>query len=432
MHYSHSDENRRPLFLISAATLLVLFFITCGITNKVVSNQNIIDIYRNDIHTLHPEYRLVHVNDSVSKLYFKINESELLYQRKTISDSFTASLRIYCRVALNYESPLIMDSNSTVINLQSATNSKQEYAVGTMSLKMNRGNRYLLTVSAFDINSKRNETSYIDANKMDYLGAQNFIIRDASSGHIIFTPYIDTDIKVAIQCMHPAKKLYVRIYKNKFPIAAPPFTPDSYDSPQLYADSTFSIKGENGVFTLFLKSNAMYHIMVDSNDLEGLTLFRFNNSYPEITQAYQMVSPLRYISSNDEYQKFTSSKNPKQDIDNFWLTASGGSKQRARELIRNYYNRIEDANRYFSSYQEGWKTDRGMIYLIFGPPSSIFRSSEGETWTYGQERNYMALSFNFVKMDNPFSDNDYALQRSANYRNLWYNAVDLWRDGRIY
>lgn len=425
-------KSRRPLFLISAATLLVLFFITCGITNKVVSNQNIIDIYRNDIHTLHPEYRLVHVNDSVSKLYFKINESELLYQRKTISDSFTASLRIYCRVALNYESPLIMDSNSTVINLQSATNSKQEYAVGTMSLKMNRGNRYLLTVSAFDINSKRNETSYIDANKMDYLGAQNFIIRDASSGHIIFTPYIDTDIRVAIQCMHPAKKLYVRIYKNKFPIAAPPFTPDSYDSPQLYADSTFSIKGENGVFTLFLKSNAMYHIMVDSNDLEGLTLFRFNNSYPEITQAYQMVSPLRYISSNDEYQKFTSSKNPKQDIDNFWLTASGGSKQRARELIRNYYNRIEDANRYFSSYQEGWKTDRGMIYLIFGPPSSIFRSSEGETWTYGQERNYMALSFNFVKMDNPFSDNDYALQRSANYRNLWYNAVDLWRDGRIY
>jgi hypothetical protein len=44
----------------------------------------------------------------------------------------------------------------------------------------------------------------------------------------------------------------------------------------------------------------------------------------------------------------------------------------------------------------------------------------------------MALSFTFVKLDNPFSDNDYALQRSANYRNLWYNAVDLWREGRVY
>ena len=172
--------------------------------------------------------------------------------------------------------------------------------------------------------------------------------------------------------------------------------------------------------------------MADSNDLEGMTLFRFDDSYPDIAEAYQMVAPLRYISSNDEYEKLTSSKTPKQAVDNFWLTAAGGSKDRARELIRNYYNRIQEANKYFTSFQEGWKTDRGMVYLVFGVPNYIYRSSAGETWTYGEERNYMSLTFTFMRLDNPFSDNDYALQRASTYRNLWYNAVDLWREGRVY
>lgn len=418
--------------ILAGITAGILFMaIGCGTTNRV-SDQNIVDIYKNDIHTLHPEFKLVHINDSVSLVYYKINESELLYERRTLSDSFSASVRIFCRVTLNYESPITLDSNSAQLSLQSATNTLQEYAVGTIPVKMSKGNHYLLTISTFDINSKRNETTYIDANKTDYSGAQNFIVRDPANGHIFFSPIFDSNMRVSIQYMQPASKLYVRIYKNKFPIAAPPFASDDNAAPQLYADSSFTLHAQNGMFYLNLTGWGLYHIVVDSNDLSGLTLFRFDNSYPDISVAYQMVLPLRYISSNDEFQKLIDSKNPKPDVDNFWLTASGGSKDRARELIHNYYTRVQDANRYFTSYQEGWKTDRGMIYLIFGPPTSIFRSSEGETWTYGEERNYMALSFTFIKLDNPFTTNDYALQRSFNYRNLWYNAVDMWRDGRVF
>jgi GWxTD domain-containing protein len=291
----------------------------------------------------------------------------------------------------------------------------------------------LLTINTYDINGKRSETTYIEANKSDFLGSQNFLVRDPSNGHILFSPWFDTSVRVAVQYLHPIKRLYVKYYRNKFPIAAPPFSADEYDSPQLHTDSSFSIPClSSGIVQLNLRSPGMYHIMADSNDIAGLTLYRFDNSYPDVTQAYQMVAPLRYISSNEEYQKLTDSKNPKHDVDDFWLTVAGGSKDRARELIRAYYNRIQDANRYFASYQEGWKTDRGMIYLIFGAPNSIYRTSTGENWVYGEERNYMALSFNFAKLDNPFTDNDYALQRSATYRNLWYNAVDLWREGRVY
>ncbi len=414
-----------------AITIAIASFFGCYSSNKA-SNQNIIDIYKGDIHALHPEFVLVHMNDSISYLYFKVDESELLYERKDIADSFTAAIKIHCRVTLNYESPLIMDSNSTVLNLQSSTNTKKEFAVGYLPLRLNRRSRYLLTISTSDLNSKRNELTYIEANKMDFLSKQNFLVRDQSNGYIIFSSWFDTTAHVSIQCFHPLNKLFVKFYKNRFPIAAPPFSSDEYGPPQLTTDSSFSISSHNRTFSLYLKSKGIYHIMADSNDLEGVTLFRFDNSFPYVTEVYQMTTPLRYISSNEEYDKVMNSKTPKQEVDNFWLTAAGGSKDRARELIRNYYNRIQDANRYFSSYQEGWKTDRGMLYVVFGPPNSIYRSSSGEVWTYGEERNYLALTFTFIKLDNPFSDNDYALQRSANYRNLWYNAVDLWREGRVY
>jgi GWxTD domain-containing protein len=421
----------RKRFFITFIAIAVVALWGCFTTSKV-SNLNLSDMYRNNEHPLHPEFTLLHVNDSVSQFYFKINESELLYERKTLADSFSASLRIYCRVTLNYESPLVMDSNSATLNFQSSTNNKKEFAVGFIPLRLNRGGKYLITINTTDQFSKKNEITYIEANKADFLGKQNFLVRDETNGHIIFSNSFDTNTHVSIQYFHPLSKLYVRFYRNKFPMAAPPFSADDYESPQLIADSSFSIPQHNGVFSLFVKSKGLYHVMADSNDLEGLTLYRFDDNYPDITEAYQMVAPLRYISANDEFEKLTTSKNPKQEVDNFWLTAAGGSKDRARELIHGYYNRIQDANRYFTSYEEGWKTDRGMIYIIFGIPNYIYRTSAGETWTYGEERNYMALTFTFMKLDNPFTDNDYALQRESSYRNLWYNAVDLWREGRVY
>ncbi len=419
------------IFLTALVATGIISLFSCYSATRV-SNDNIVNVYRSDQHTLHPEFNLLHLNDSVSELYFKINESELLYERKTLSDSFSAAVKIYCRVTLNYESPLVMDSNSTVLNFQSSGNHKKEFAVGSFPLRLNRGAKYLLTISTVDEFSKRNEITYIEANKSDFLGKQNFLVRDFANGHIYFNYMFDTNAKLSIQCFHPLTKLHVKFYRNKFPVATPPFSGDDYESARLVADSSFTITQSNGIFPLVLKSKGMYHLMPDSNDLEGLTIFRFDDSYPEVTEAYQMVAPLRYISSNEEFDKLTTSKTPKQAVDNFWLTASGGSKDRARELIRGYYSRIQDANKYFTSFEEGWKTDRGMIYLIFGIPNYIYRTSSGETWTYGEERNYMALTFTFIKLENPFSDNDYALQRSANYRNLWYNAVDLWREGRVY
>ena len=102
----------------------------------------------------------------------------------------------------------------------------------------------------------------------------------------------------------------------------------------------------------------------------------------------------------------------------------------------------------FTSHLEGWKTDRGMISIIFGPPSYIRKTKSAEIWYYGQQSNSnlnaynslndpmriqsSGLKFTFDKVSNPFSMNDYELDRNYSYKSSWYRAVESWRKGKVY
>ncbi len=60
------------------------------------------------------------------------------------------------------------------------------------------------------------------------------------------------------------------------------------------------------------------------------------------------------------------------------------------ELMEEYYSRVEYANKNFKHYIEGWKTDMGMIFIIFGSPNNVDRhpfdidSKPYEVWYYYQ------------------------------------------------
>ena len=56
--------------------------------------------------------------------------------------------------------------------------------------------------------------------------------------------------------------------------------------------------------------------------------------------------------------------------------------EQAKELIRIYYNRVFFSNYYFTSDREGWKTDSGMIFIVYGPPNTFYKSEDEEKWGY--------------------------------------------------
>ncbi len=220
------------------------------------------------------------------------------------------------------------------------------------------------------------------------------------------------------------------MFSRVYPLALPPFSAKEDEQFGYRSDKTIATELDHGSLEISFKEKGVYHLQFDTLVKQGLTLFRFDNDFPNLTDARQLIESLRYLTTTQEYSEMQNSGNKKTSTDKFWLDLAG-NEERAKELIRIYYSRVQEANKNFTSYLEGWKSDRGLVYIIFGAPTTVYRSSNSEYWDYGQSFYYPSLSFTFNKVKNPFSDNDFILVRHPNYEPVWYRAVDAWRNGRV-
>jgi GWxTD domain-containing protein len=409
---------------------IALLAFACGTTRKpTVTTQT--NTYKRDANTIRPQFAVFHISNSVSELHFKINSKELLYMRPD-GINFYSNVLISYRLLPTFDSKEIIDSSSVrLVDLNNDGSDKS--LIGKIDIKAMAGRNYVLRLTISDLNRNIETNGVILIEKDNDLNRQNFMIKTADNTAPLFKTYVKTNEEVIIS--YKAKisvDLFVRYYNREFPLAAPPFSVTDDKPFQYKQDSTFTLHlSEDGSTHFTASKTGFYHFQLDTSKREGVTLFNFSEAFPEVKKADDMVFPLRYITSKQEYEDLSTSTNKKAAIENFWLNSSG-NQERAKEVIRKFYNRVQDANTYFTSYLEGWKTDRGMVYLIYGSPNIIYRYMNSETWIYGEESNINSLSYTFSKVNNPFTNNDYTLERSIVFKQSWYTAVDIWRQGRAY
>ncbi|MEX0769087.1 MAG: GWxTD domain-containing protein [Balneolaceae bacterium] len=193
-------------------------------------------------------------------------------------------------------------------------------------------------------------------------------------------------------------------------------------------------------FPLPQRGNYRFEVNAESENTEGLFKARDfgikSANYPSIKAPRELAEPLAYLMNDKEYENLLSigdSDSLKEAIDRFWLS-NVQSTSRARNVISLYYERVEEANKQFSNFKEGWKTDPGMIYILFGPPWYVEQRLNYMQWSYSYDRNDPRYNYYFErpKMKNEFFPfNNYLLQRSQNYFNLQYQQVQLWKSGQI-
>jgi GWxTD domain-containing protein len=224
-----------------------------------------------------------------------------------------------------------------------------------------------------------------------------------------------------------SRKMRVKLYSRKFPVPIPAFV-EQYRFPFDYTpDSIFILDLKNGKTDFFDPSHTgFYFFQADTAVLQGPTLFRMETGFPKVTMHMLMRDALRYITSSKEFKQLNSYDIPKVAVDSFWI-ANAGRSDLATELIRKYYQRVETANLLYTSFTEGWRTDRGMIFIVMGKPSKVFRSLGQEVWIYGEYDDPRAIRYYFDKAQNPFTDNDYVLERNQYYKSIWYQNVQMWR-----
>jgi len=116
----------------------------------------------------------------------------------------------------------------------------------------------------------------------------------------------------------------------------------------------------------------------------------------------EAIEQARYIAKDGELSAMQDAKTPEEKqakFLEFWKKRDPNPSTPRNEKMEEYYQRVEYANKHFGHYQAGWRSDMGMVYLIFGPPSNVERhpfdidAKPYEVWTYYD------ISYSFVFLD---------------------------------
>jgi GWxTD domain-containing protein len=91
-----------------------------------------------------------------------------------------------------------------------------------------------------------------------------------------------------------------------------------------------------------------------------------------------------YIITPEErtaWKKLSTDDEREQFIEAFWERRNPSPGSPENEFKEEYYRRIAYANEHYASGIPGWKTDRGRIYILWGPPDEIDQHAAGGAYT---------------------------------------------------
>lgn len=414
---------------VSLNVTAALFFIcSCNPSYNATQQNTTIETNVKD-NLIHPLIVVYNYSEDSSVAFVKIYTSDLLY--KNDSTALTGNIRINLFIYSAYSAKQFIDSTSIHFTNQKIDDDKSRYIVARLFFKKPVMPQYILKFEVFDFNRGTHAKKYVECSSNSNQNQFSFMMMPLGAEFPSFLNNVSATDSFHIYTRdHQPEKIFVRYFKREFTLAAPPHA--NYTSPHFsyIADSTFT-SPLNGYAVFNFQKKGIYHFQFDTLKKSGFTVFKFGDDYPTVTHTDEMIGPLRYLTTKQEYAKIISSPSTGEAIEKFWIERAG-NKERGRQLIKIFYSRVGDANKNFTSYLEGWKTDRGMIYIIFGKPDRMEKDDKQETWTYNSVAgNSGVLDFVFTKINNPFTENDFILIRSPHYEMPWYSTVDNWRQGRV-
>lgn len=179
-----------------------------------------------------------------------------------------------------------------------------------------------------------------------------------------------------------------------------------------------------------LTDEGYYFFQSDSTASTGLLLRTVHDAFPKVKDWNEMVEMTTYISTKKEHESLLLAQDKKKALDAYWLNLTR-NEEVAKDLIRNYFKMVEFANILFTDFKEGWKTDRGMVYIVMGPPQEVNFFEDREVWSYAGIDDTSKIRFTFTRVKTILSPHFYTLNRSRAYQPIWFKNISQWRSGRM-
>ena len=176
---------------------------------------------------------------------------------------------------------------------------------------------------------------------------------------------------------------------------------NSYFEKRIIIPDEISQQGLRSKVDIILKQNGKQK---KESVILSISRLGISSSVGNISQAIQNM---RYILDDDEWKKLSKAKSDEQErlFIEYWLSRDPTPETKENELMDEYFSRINYSNVNFKTYTDGWKSDMGMIYVLFGPPDDLEVYNDPLSRMYQQRWHYYRINkfFDFVD-ENGFGD----------------------------
>ena len=435
----NSSATRTISFIISII-LFSIVFNSCATTQKPVDSKDLSYLYNPIKNPINPHYSVLNQSDELSVLSVKFFANDLFFSEANASGVPTAEILITVKLFNINQGKLLTDTAVYKVSIVKEKG-RPEY-VYDVPLKVENENRYTAEIRILDRLRLQVVQAFVPFNTLSYYNRYNFKVQSHFNKNELFNPVLKVDeyINLLYSRGH-IDSLFVSFYKPFREIPDPPsmILPEKILD---YEPERIIALHYSDTLPMMFPREGVYHCSVGRDIKEGYTFLNLGSDYPAMSSPEIMIEPLGYLASPGEVDTLRIALKPKVALDEFWIKC-GGNVEKSRELIRIYYTRVLYANYYFTSYKQGWRSERGMIYIIYGPPDKVYKTMEGENWGYRKPviksswgGRYKVsddyLFFNFEKRDNRFSDNDYYLSRNETLVTYWDKAITSWRKGIVF
>lgn len=156
----------------------------------------------------------------------------------------------------------------------------------------------------------------------------------------------------------------------------------------------------------------MLEVEVSAQDLQVSQKFSINIAWTGISRLIKdidkAIDQTRYLAARSDLKKMRAPKakdERRELLLEFWEKRDPTPGTPRNELMDEYYRRVAYSNIHFRSYQAGWESDLGMVYIIYGPPDDIERHPFDAQRKPYQIWRYYDKGWKFVFVDvNMFGD----------------------------
>jgi len=353
-------------------------------------------------------------------LTYRIPYNRLLFEKE--GENFLAQYRFVLEIfrdSTQFVKREIKESK-VISETFDKTDSENTYEEGFIKLSLNVG-EYKLIPLFTDLKTNREmrlKTGTIKVNnKSKYYqpivttkdtSCSNFITRLANyEGYI---PFDNNDYEILVPLRNAADKYFIELTnkgKKVFEKEVTPETQNNFDL-QLCGDKIFLKPIEQGGGISYLSISPGPKLTEGDLDLsilneKGEKIHSYKMRVKWFNKPRTLMNPeialnlLRYLDDEDGYK--TVLKGGKEDFDslfyNFWKKYDPTPSTAYNELMNEYYSRADYAARNFTaiSGKTGFESDRGMVYIKFGKPARVDRTSNEdgkviEIWFYTNEKRF--------------------------------------------